>query len=351
MIFPCGQWLGDAEVPEAGGGVGEGGGGGRAGARADGGGAPLQPSDRVFQAERNLFPCLEPEKRDSIALLERPLTVESSAVVLPDPRKVKQGMRAVNRRGFGYGGEDAYFQTSSACGTLWAAGVADGVYAWREAGIDAGLLSQHMVLSAKDSVESGWGDALEMMERAERRAQVQGIQGSTTFCLLLVNLLEGRVHSATLGDSGFLVVSNPWGREKGAGEVKFRTAQQEHSFGCPFQLGHHEGASRPEDAMLSSVLVQRGDVVVVGSDGLFDNVTDCGVAETVRGIASKSPGAPRPGAAQARSMAQELSRRAFEASVDRNYVTPYSRDATEYFDMVYSGGKKDDITVVVAVMQ
>jgi len=37
--------------------------------------------------------------------------------------------------------------------------------------------------------------------------------------------------------------------------------------------------------------------------------------------------------------------------VDRNYVTPYSRDATEYFDMVYSGGKKDDITVVVAVMQ
>ena len=103
--------------------------------------------------------------------------------------------------------------------------------------------------------------------------------------------------------------------------------------------------------MLSSVLVQRGDVVVVGSDGLFDNVTDCGVAETVRGIASKSPGAPRPGAAQVRSMAQELSRRAFEASVDRNYVTPYSRDATEYFDMVYSGGKKDDITVVVAVMQ
>ena len=50
-------------------------------------------------------------------------------------------------------------------------------------------------------------------------------------------------------------------------------------------------------------------------------------------------------------MAQELSRRAFEASVDRHSMTPYSRDATEYFDMVYSGGKKDDITVVVAVMQ
>ena len=50
-------------------------------------------------------------------------------------------------------------------------------------------------------------------------------------------------------------------------------------------------------------------------------------------------------------MTHELARRAFEASVDRHSLTPYSRDATEYFDMVYSGGKKDDITVVVAVMR
>ena len=104
--------------------------------------------------------------------------------------------------------------------------------------------------------------------------------------------------------------------------------------------------------MLSSVLVQQGDVVVVGSDGLFDNVTDCGIAECVRGIAlQRSPGGPQPGAALAQTMTHELARRAFEASVDRHSLTPYSRDATEYFDMVYSGGKKDDITVVVAVMR
>ena len=31
-------------------------------------------------------------------------------------------------------------------------------------------------------------------------------------------------------------------------------------------------------------------------------------------------------------------------------MTPYSVGATEAFDMVYSGGKKDDITVVVAIV-
>lgn len=42
---------------------------------------------------------------------------------------------------------------------------------------------------------------------------------------------------------------------------------------------------------------------------------------------------------------------AFENSVDKHRLTPYSRAATEAFDMVYSGGKPDDITVLVAVIK
>ena len=42
---------------------------------------------------------------------------------------------------------------------------------------------------------------------------------------------------------------------------------------------------------------------------------------------------------------------AFEAAMDKNGVTPYSLGATEAFDMVYNGGKPDDITVVVTCLQ
>ena len=38
---------------------------------------------------------------------------------------------------------------------------------------------------------------------------------------------------------------------------------------------------------------------------------------------------------------------AYAASMDKRRTTPYSLAATENFDMVYSGGKKDDITAVV----
>lgn len=42
-----------------------------------------------------------------------------------------------------------------------------------------------------------------------------------------------------------------------------------------------------------------------------------------------------------------LAGRAFESAMDKHGVTPYSIAATEAFDMVYNGGKPDDITVVI----
>lgn len=50
-------------------------------------------------------------------------------------------------------------------------------------------------------------------------------------------------------------------------------------------------------------------------------------------------------------MAQQLAKAAFDASIDKHRMTPYSRAATEAFDMVYSGGKPDDVSVLVAVME
>ena len=50
----------------------------------------------------------------------------------------------------------------------------------------------------------------------------------------------------------------------------------------------------------------------------------------------------------ANTVAFRLSKLAFDNSMDKERSTPYSRAATEAFDMVYSGGKPDDITVLVA---
>ena len=54
--------------------------------------------------------------------------------------------------------------------------------------------------------------------------------------------------------------------------------------------------------------------------------------------------------ASAGQMVQALAKLAFEASVDKKRMTPYSKGASEFFDMVYSGGKRDDITVMVLLV-
>lgn len=86
-----------------------------------------------------------------------------------------------------------------------------------------------------------------------------------------------------------------------------------------------------------------GDFLVLGSDGLFDNVSDDVIlAEVQTQLTAKR----RPN-----FIAQRLCALAFNNSVDKDALTPYSVAATEAFDMVYSGGKKDDITVVCAHVQ
>ena len=67
----------------------------------------------------------------------------------PHPEKVKRGEKAVCKRTFGFGGEDAYF-TDGANGNFL--GVADGIFEWRERGIDAGEFSRALITGASEYV-------------------------------------------------------------------------------------------------------------------------------------------------------------------------------------------------------
>lgn len=83
------------------------------------------------------------------------------------------------------------------------------------------------------------------------------------------------------------------------------------------------------------------DVIVAGSDGLFDNVSE---QQLLAHVALYVQLGMPPGA-----IAQALTRLAFNTALDRGAVTPYSLAASEARNMVYTGGKRDDITVVVLV--
>lgn len=66
-----------------------------------------------------------------------------------------------------------------------------------------------------------------------------------------------------VGDCGLMVI-----RE---GKIVYETEAQQHDVDYPFQLGDGS-ADTPKDGVRVLIPVRRGDVVVMGSDGIFDNV-------------------------------------------------------------------------------
>jgi protein phosphatase PTC7 len=268
------------------------------------------------------------------------MKIQSGVFVAPHPDKVKSGTKAKSCKTSGHAGEDAYFKCVSKNGLNYGMGVADGVYMWSEHGIDAGQFSKSLMNVAQEEVLNDVSSVSEVMKTAAERAKQNEILGSSTFCVTLIDTLRGTLQVSNLGDSGVLVL----GKEG----VKFKTIQQEHTFGCPFQLGHHDNSDRPEDALVSVVPVTVGDIIISGTDGLFDNLSEENAVEIAEDVRRRHPG--QPPALIASMLANQLGRQAFQNSMDKYISTPYSEAATDAFDMVYSGGKPDDMTVLTAII-
>uniref|UniRef100_V5GI75 Protein phosphatase n=1 Tax=Kalmanozyma brasiliensis (strain GHG001) TaxID=1365824 RepID=V5GI75_KALBG len=347
-------------------------------------------------------------------------------------------------------GEDAYFLRPDSIG------VADGVGGWASrAGADPALFSRLLMhfcaaelskfdgLSADELAAQGgkklqeWEqlDPVEVMhiawERCVRASRREGILGSSTALLAVLRGDELRI--ANLGDCVLLIIR--------AGELLFRSTEQQHSFNFPVQLGmmghtaesvtiaanrtlHRDGflqsgasddlddnapnplgsttpASLDEarkgipgassasddgdveeaewdeprrDAGRWAVKVQKGDIIIVGSDGLVDNLFDEDIVEEVLRFAPPrsshqsipddddasldSGDRPIEGQDEYRLpddfcpqlVSEALCSRAKAVSEDSRAVSsPFQQRAMEE-GLHYVGGKHDDISVVVAVV-
>jgi protein phosphatase PTC7 len=160
-------------------------------------------------------------------------------------------------------------------------------------------------------------------------------------------------------------------------QVVYRSPQQLHFFNCPLQIGigidgetdHFES---PVDADLLSVPVQVGDVLIVATDGLFDNVPEESIIEhmaasmeemevqeentphalpkpfiAVSGSATNPPTNIGP-VSPLTAVATSLARLAHRLSLDKMIDSPFAQLAKDNNILWKNGGRKDDITVIVA---
>lgn len=167
---------------------------------------------------------------------------------------------------------------------------------------------------------------LTMLQAAHKELELAELPGSCTACLALF-ASDGKLHVLNIGDSGIHLVRD--------GRSIFHTAEQQHFFNCPYQLGMGSD-DYPTDGdyyVLDNVLP--GDTIVAATDGTWDNVFVDDVVSAVADGGSES------------EIAERIARMSHEQGGDPSYMSPFATNAAAQ-GLRYSGGKLDDVTVVVS---
>ena len=242
------------------------------------------------------------------------LSLDMAMQVKPHPEKVS------------WGGEDAVFTNGRSFGVF------DGVSgAVKERGKK--LYSKSVADSMKkSSSKSSWtvGEIKECMNDAKSLADNEGT-GATT--AVVGSIGEDNVLRAlNLGDSVCLVVRD--------GAVAARTREIVHYFDCPYQLAL-DSPDRPKDGTTLETDIYPGDIIIAGSDGVFDNLGDADILELVTSNYK----------AKSSVIAKKICDTSRRVSLDFDAVTPYARAARGRSGYAAyqsgRGGKVDDISCVV----
>jgi len=271
-----------------------------------------------------------------------------------------------------------------------AIGITDGVSSWKiQDGVDAGKMARRLLTAAEELITQRVHEALakeeqkqagllsdtdylsllptaaELLEHGWKTVIEEGLVGSTTACIAVLNPAAGRseLKAANLGDSGFLVLrmrstpsqqANPLGgRSVTYYDVVYRSQPQLREFDRPLQLGRDitgstENFEQTKDAALIQVPVKENDLIIMATDGVFDNMFDAEICKVVNDaehdvyLVSSGMALARP-----EVIAEKLMNKAYELSLDKNRDSPFALLAKDNL-LMYSGGRRDDVTVVVS---
>lgn len=180
--------------------------------------------------------------------------------------------------------------------------------------------------------------------------------GSATACVVSLDSSTGKLQAANLGDSGYLILRD--------GKIVYFSPSQTHYFNCPRQLTKLEkGANSDENVMdlpshadITTQSIKPGDMVVLFTDGLSDNVHPSQIEALYKHIENtlSSPAnsfllPDEKKAEKAKLFADVLVGYARLVMTREDVETPFEVAARQE-GMRYKGGKIDDVTVVTALV-
>jgi len=145
-----------------------------------------------------------------------------------------------------------------------------------------------------------------------------------------------------VGDSQFMVLRRNENKSGFISELKSEAQYDTKAvtlsdLPCPMQLtGNEVRSEKPEVGIKYRAQIFDGDIIIMASDGLFDNLFDNEIIDIVN-ESYKEP---------VQEIAKKLSVAAYVNSINKTKISPFSQTFGKLIDY-HVGGKDDDITTVV----
>jgi len=256
------------------------------------------------------------------------------------PKDMVNGPSVVNDHGV-FGDDACFIQRHK---NIHVAGVADGVGGWRKYGIDPSEFSRRLMKICSELVLKGEFEPSSPQDLIARAFRVLSLPprpiGSSTACVVVLH--HNVLYTANLGDSGFLVMRK--------GKIIYKSKEQTHYFNAPFQLSLppesvlNQGyiSDSPEKAELDRIEVESGDLVVLATDGLWDNVSDQIIEDHLSILST--------GNEDVQLACNALALTARRLAFDSCHVSPFALKASQH-GLDCPGGKPDDITLVLILIK
>jgi protein phosphatase PTC7 len=246
--------------------------------------------------------------------------------------------------------------------------VADGVGGWANRGVNPGLYSKLLTQTIVEMYEKELGSSkssqngvssdrlMEIVDKANHLAASEHLGSATCTVVQLVG--PHTIQTLNIGDSGYSIhrrTAAPGEGEKSNDnlpplEVAFASTPGQKQFNFPHQIGGQYGDVVKDVAELNTHTLQEGDVVVVYSDGVSDNLYpheyhDC--IDRYSYISSSKTSSNEVDLVSHSMVADCIARQAYQLGKDKTFDSPFAQGARAVGKR-YMGGKHDDITVTVA---
>ncbi len=292
---------------------------------------------------RVMFLSLLSQFFSSVRSVSEPLSIQLSPYCLAKSQSSQTGKPPVPPKDGSGCGEDDFVIKRDSPKTFF--GVADGVGGWNRQGINPKIFTSELMtlirsqfsLNPTQSITQTVSKAFSQLQQTKPNIR----HGSCTLCLVSFDSIQHTCSTYNLGDSGYCVCRN--------GKIIYKSIEQQRSFNAPYQIGLSDGlpADLPTEGIEKTFTLLPNDVVIVGTDGLFDNLFTKDILKIVNSIQKNKS---IKGEDKSHTIAKELVIAAKRIGESKDAASPFSTNAAKagYY---FVGGKNDDTTVVVGIVQ